>query len=442
MILTRQQKLFRGNGSAPNARAIADGVITALSPAAWYRNATDVVSSGGFASIWADYASSDKGLVLPGVIGNYASAPDSTAVSVTGDIDIQIRLSAADWTPAVIVPLVSKRINAGQYGYDFYVASTGALIFRYSPDGTASRTATSSAVNTLTDGDISWLRATYNSTTGKVNFYTGGSGASPSWAALGAEQTLTAGAIFDGTDRLDIGTDAGVYANGTVYRAIIKSGIDGTTVFDADFSSQAIGAGSFTESSSNAATVTINTSGAAPAHIGKARDLLQGTGTNQPAYSAGVFTFDGVDNYLKTAPFTLNQPETIYLVVNQVSWTAGDSLIDGNTGNSMRVYQNSSTPGIALYAGATTNQNTDLTVGAFKILTAVYNGASSLLIVNAGTASTGNPGVNNGGGFTLGGTVASYSDIQIKEAVVFAAAHDASTRSSVITALNNALTVF
>lgn len=47
--------------------------------------------------------------------------------------------------------------------------------------------------------------------------------------------------------------------SGTVYRAIVKDGIDGTTAFDADFASQTADALAFTESSANAATVTINT---------------------------------------------------------------------------------------------------------------------------------------------------------------------------------------
>ena len=50
----------------------------------------------------------------------------------------------------------------------------------------------------------------------------------------------------------------------------------------------------------------------------------------------------------------------------------------------------------------------------------------------------------NFAGITIGGAGGGglYSNIKVKEVVDFAANHDDTTRSSVITALNNALTVF
>jgi hypothetical protein len=79
---------------------------------------------------------------------------------------------------------------------------------------------------------------------------------------LGTTRSSTANAIFDGTQAVEIGsTNVGASSllSGTVYRAIVKDGIGGTTVYDADFSTQTADALAFTESSTNAATVTINT---------------------------------------------------------------------------------------------------------------------------------------------------------------------------------------
>ena len=49
---------------------------------------------------------------------------------------------------------------------------------------------------------------------------------------------------------------------GKLYRAQIRNGLDGTLVFDADLTAKTCGARTFTESSSNGATVTVNGSSA------------------------------------------------------------------------------------------------------------------------------------------------------------------------------------
>src|SRR6266487_2938557 len=47
-------------------------------------------------------------LVLPGMGGSYASAPDSPAISVTGDLDLRMKLAADDWTPVEEDALISN----------------------------------------------------------------------------------------------------------------------------------------------------------------------------------------------------------------------------------------------------------------------------------------------------------------------------------------------
>ena len=66
---------------------------------------------------------------------------------------------------------------------------------------------------------------------------------------------------------------------------------------------------------------------------GLSHDLLQATGTNQPLWSAAGVLFDGVDNFMQTAPFTFNKPEQLYVVLRQVTWTANRDLWDGNLTN-------------------------------------------------------------------------------------------------------------
>lgn len=147
--------------------------------------------------------------------------------------------------------------------------------------------------------------------------------------------------------------------------------------------------------------------------------------------------FDGAAHYMKCTAFTLNQPETVYLVVNQVSWTNDKYIFDGNASGSMTLYQAISSPLVRMYAGGAFVTGIGPTVGATSVLCGVYNGASSFFQINSGTAVTGTPGSANAGGFVLGAstTPANYSNIQTYEALVYNVAHDAAARSNVIAAL-------
>lgn len=173
---------------------------------------------------------------------------------------------------------------------------------------------------------------------------------------------------------------------------------------------------------------------------GNARHLKQGTDTNRPALQAdNSILFDGVDNYLKCDAFTLNQPETVYLLAKQVTWTQTDRIFDGNTVNTGVLYQDVVTPRIYLFAGSAAAANPDLAVDTYGAVCAIFNGASSLIQVNNGTAITGDAGASNMGGLTLGasGTPDAYGNIQVKEVIVFAAAHDAGQRAAVIAYLRS-----
>jgi hypothetical protein len=40
----------------------------------------------------------DSYLLLPGVINNYATTPDSPALSITGDLDLRLKIAPTSWT--------------------------------------------------------------------------------------------------------------------------------------------------------------------------------------------------------------------------------------------------------------------------------------------------------------------------------------------------------
>lgn len=172
---------------------------------------------------------------------------------------------------------------------------------------------------------------------------------------------------------------------------------------------------------------------------GNGRDLLQATGGSQPTKQAdNSILFDGVAQFLKSS-FTLNQPETVYGLLQQVSWTSGNEIWSGGASdNTMDIRQTTggASPSIAFpVAVDPTAANTNLAVGAYGVLVAVYNGASSLIQVNNTTPTTGDYGAANSGGITLGrqGTTAvRFSNIRVKEVIVFSGAHAPDVRRKIV----------
>lgn len=169
----------------------------------------------------------DRYILLPGTNNNYITTPDSAAVSVTGDIDIRVKVALDDYTPGGLVSLVYKQSLASLWSYWFHIDSAGKLNLLTSPDGTANSTGVSSVAVGLANGAIIWLRVTRVSATGVIKFYTSNDGVT--WSQLGTDSSNTAGAIFNSADPLRIGqASGGNNLAGRVYYAEIRNGIAGT----------------------------------------------------------------------------------------------------------------------------------------------------------------------------------------------------------------------
>lgn len=185
-------------------------------------------------------------------------------------------------------------------------------------------------------------------------------------------------------------------------------------------------------------TWTINTSGDLGARISGARDLVQLTVANQPIFTLAtkLATFNGTTHYLKSPAFSLIQPETVYFVGKQVSWSGSGCIIDGGGNNSglLEQYASGVSPQIAQYAGSYGGITSGLSINTAGIITSVINGASSFLRINLGSGATGNPGASGMNGVTLGsradGTRA--ANITFSEALIYAAAHDLQTQNQII----------
>lgn len=243
------------------------------------------VRSGKPGRLWLGLLKTEAYLELPGINGNYASTPDSAAVSITGDLDLRVRCAMDDWTPAAISALISKVGTAVTDSWRFSILTNGRPRIGYSTGGvgiTANRDAT--AAVPFSNGAVGWVRQQLDVDDGAGNHvarydtstdYDPVSGVG-TWTPLGSAVT-TAGtiSIFDGNSPIGIGADGTGDAQplaGKIYYAEIRNGIDGTVV--ARFDPTRFKASESTAVMTTGETWTINTSGGTPARIVSAGDVL------------------------------------------------------------------------------------------------------------------------------------------------------------------------
>jgi hypothetical protein len=244
-------------------------------------------------------------LYLPGVASNYASVPDEAALDITGDIDIRVRVALDDWTPAAVQTLLAKyRSVAGGHSYLLDVTTGGNLRLLASSSGAAATLNVSSTVATgLTDGSVKWCRVTLDADNGAagndVKFWLSDDGAT--WTQLGTTVT-TAGtiAMFNSDSVASVGMRSDGISNpaaGKFYRAIVKDGIDGTTVLDIDTSVLTTGAAtSFTATTGQTVTINRSTSGRKAVAV-VAPCWLLGTDDYMEAADNDLLDFDADDSF-------------------------------------------------------------------------------------------------------------------------------------------------
>jgi len=185
--------------------------------------------------------------------GDYADAPQIAAYDIASEIDVIAHIRPEDYSKSQNV------LGNWTRTYGLFIISPGRLQFNIYDAGHGYEGETSTDTLPYSTGEDFWIRSTFNA--GEVKFYTSGDGVS--WVQNGNTKTAGTSVIYTGASfnlGMSVGAQQGNLANfycGRIYRAIIKDGISGTPVFDADFSAESPGTTSFTEDSSNAATVTL-----------------------------------------------------------------------------------------------------------------------------------------------------------------------------------------
>jgi hypothetical protein len=180
-----------------------------------------------------------------------------------------MKVAMDDWTPADFTSLMCKESVVTQRSYRLGLNTNGTLHFTWSENGSAELTSNSTVAPTITNGSTLWVRVTLdvdNDAVGNdTKFFTSTDGLT--WTQLGTTVTKIAPtSIYVSTSSMEIGTFLGGTSSpvrGKVFRAQVLNGINGTVAFDANFENSitSLLQTSFTESSTNGATVTINRSG-------------------------------------------------------------------------------------------------------------------------------------------------------------------------------------
>jgi hypothetical protein len=151
--------------------------------------------------------------------------------------------------------------------------------------------------------------------------------------------------------------------------------------------------------------------------------LVQATAAQQPLLTTFGMTFNDDAMNIACSAFGYAQPEKMYLVVQQVSWTAERIFVNALNHGRGTLYQYGTTPNIMAHSagtGAAIVQNSNLALGEWGILRVLIHGENSKLQVDETDAVIGNFGSSNMmDGIILGGFPGSNitANVIIKEAI-------------------------
>lgn len=131
--------------------------------------------------------------------------------TITGDIEVIVKASLADWTPAATNTLVSRYETTGnQRGWQLSISTSGRIQWIWSSSGTAATATINSTVSVpFTDGAVGWVRVTFDVDNGAsgntAKFYTSDDGST--WSQLGSDVvTASTTSLFASTAPVQIGS--------------------------------------------------------------------------------------------------------------------------------------------------------------------------------------------------------------------------------------------
>lgn len=147
-------------------------------------------------------------------------------------------------------------------------------------------------------------------------------------------------------------------------------------------------------------------------------DQVGTTDAQKPVFTSEGVLLDGINDRIWKS-FTYNQPESIFIVFKQLSWTLNDRIFDGSTASKGVMVQSATANNLVVSAGSASS-SIDLSLDKWCVARILFNGANSEFYIDTNGVA-GNFGSNNMGGFTLGATGgggASWSNILVKKIIL------------------------
>ncbi len=327
---------------------------------------------------------------LNGVAGTYVSTPDSVAASITGDIDIRVKVALADYTPAVENMLANQGDSAINRSIYWILNGVGAMVLITTPDGSTGVSATSTAATGITDGATSWIRVTRDVDNGAGGnttvFYKSTDGTT--WTQIGdAVVNVGTTSVYNSAAPLLFGMEDRFNAypmNGKLYQAQIYNGINGTLAVDFNASRYA---GGTTLTGSTGETWTLQGNAVIhPTNSPNTGYLAEGSGENLCLYSnAGTDTVDiNLTSHTYTEPGAPDGTSTFQKILEDATNSTHVSYQPGTLNHA--IANSTVTTWSAYVKGG---------LGRDWCFMSAYDGADNISYFNIATGTTGSNAAGN-----------------------------------------------
>ena len=346
-----------------------------------------------------------------GVAGNYCSSPITISSPYSNDFEIQVNVQNSDISGGYYYQTVFSVGENGSLGLGFY--NNNIFIWQNGGFGGITTVGIGSSI----DGYYKVTKESVN-----YSFYSSNDGIN--WTLI--ERVIGANIYtFTGTNMC-----VGGYANATDlrgnYRGKIRriklwiDGLSNTGTLSFDFNPMEYSASSSQTAwnSSTGEVWTINVDSAASGFVGR---LVNRT----------IMAFGGDASTTNLSPNTsiqVNQPDTVYAAFKFDVFNIYQGVYDSNTASTRQVMDNVALGGyLEISAGVAGLNLSGLSQYTLKLATALFNGASSSLQVNNGTATTGNAGTQKMNGLRIGvlaNSPPSYTLKGIVNTILVSAAND------------------
>ncbi len=178
----------------------------------------------GAGSSGSGYVELSKGNDTFGTVTNDTNNMDTPAA-----LDVRVKFSIDDYANNGEGLLLSKFGAAGNRSWALGLYSSGTPYLWWSEDGTVLSSPTTATAALPTAGTVIYLRATIDSATDELIFYTS-SDEGDTWDQLGSTVTVSLTGIFNSTADLHINGRGTAQWNGKFYHGEVLDGIDGAMV--------------------------------------------------------------------------------------------------------------------------------------------------------------------------------------------------------------------